>query len=431
MTWNPRGQLVVVSCYNTFKNLAHEPKGTEAKHSLYTFLLDPDDGQMVLLAMCKDPVNNPAFTRVHPKMNILYTCTESVTENGHVVCWEVQPNGCLRQLFTCDAGGTSTCYMTVDRNCKHMLVVNYWDATIHVLGLDSDTGAVLSEMRSICDPNAGRKMHAKSDTHVNHSLNDAAAQKERQSDPHSHALVLDPDFGRIAFVPDLGMDVIRQFLYDDETGTLTPLGCVPSGPAGRSALGPRYIEFHPALPVCYVVNELSSEVCVFKFDRNVASAILDLGPAAASQASALELVQTISTIPAAFSKDLNTCGRVAVHPGGNFVLCSNRGHNSIVVFRVHQGRGGLLSTACVRHTEGATPRHFQFDASGQWMITANQDSNNIAVFQFNMATGSLRCTKHKYFVPSPNFVCAVQMHDKIPEVEPVPESLVTYRSSRL
>ena len=29
-------------------------------------------------------------------------------------------------------------------------------------------------------------------------------------------MILDPFFGRIAFVPDLGMDLIRQFHYDPE-----------------------------------------------------------------------------------------------------------------------------------------------------------------------------------------------------------------------
>ena len=32
-------------------------------------------------------------------------------------------------------------------------------------------------------------------------------------DPHFHALVLDPFLGAIAYVPDLGMDMVRQFLY--------------------------------------------------------------------------------------------------------------------------------------------------------------------------------------------------------------------------
>merc|ERR1712217_468476 len=101
-----------------------------------------------------------------------------------------------------------------------------------------------------------------------------------------------------------------------------------------------------------------------------------------------------------------------VHNSGHFVLVSNRGHNSITVLRVHHDMpmAGLLSVASLEHTRGATPRHFQFDASGQWLITANQDSDNIGVFRFNLATGKLEWTGHEYNVPSPNFVCSVQPH---------------------
>ena len=44
----------------------------------------------------------------------------------------------------------------------------------------------------------------------------------------------------------------------------------------RNALGPRYIEFHPTLPIAYVVNELSSEVAVFLFNKEKARRIIDL-----------------------------------------------------------------------------------------------------------------------------------------------------------
>merc|ERR1711862_976261 len=85
---------------------------------------------------------------------------------------------------------------------------------------------------------------------------------------------LDPFFGQIAYVPDLGMDLIRQFHFDKVKGVLRPAGTVPSGPPGRRALGPRYIEFHPTLPVCYVVNELSSEVSVLTSTARPRSASL-------------------------------------------------------------------------------------------------------------------------------------------------------------
>jgi len=285
------------------------------------------------------------------------------------------------------------------------LVVNYWNATIGVFGLDPAQGHV-ANVRSLYDPNEGRAMKARHDKHVNHSENDQNAQKERQSDPHSHAVVLDSYFGRIAYVPDLGMDVIREFYYDPEAGKLTPTAVVRSGPAERTALGPRYLEFHPRLPVCYVVNELASEVSVFAFDIEAAKQLVENAGSAADVKPTLQLLQTIRTIPEAFPGDTNTCGRITVHSTGNFVLVSNRGHDSIAVFRV--GRMGMLSLVAIQHTRGATPRHFGFDGSGQWLVTANQDSNCISVFHFNLATGRLDWTGHEYEVPSPNFVCSVR-----------------------
>lgn len=397
--------LVVVSCYTRFDNLAHGPKGTEARNSLYTFMMDVEDGQMVLLSVSQEPVMNPAFSRFHPVKNVLYTVTESVAESGEVVSWSLNDEtGTLTKLSSFSAGGTSTCYITVDKECQNCLVVNYWDATIGVFALSEETGELVSH-RSTVDPKGGKAMVARHDKHVNHSLNDASSQQERQSDPHSHAVILDPFFGRIAYVPDLGMDIIRQFRYDQAEGTLHPAGVLPSGPEGRRALGPRYIEFHPWMPVAYVVNELSSEVSVFGFDRAAAQALID----GDGREPTLRLLQTVSTLPDGFPGRLNTCGRVHVHASGNYVLVSNRGHDSIAVFRVHHAAGmqGMLSVVSIQHTRGATPRHFSFDASGQWLIAANQDSDNIGIFHFNLATGKLDWTGNKYYVPSPNFVCAV------------------------
>mmetsp|Transcript_65994 Transcript_65994/g.172936 ORF Transcript_65994/g.172936 Transcript_65994/m.172936 type:complete len:440 (+) Transcript_65994:80-1399(+) len=404
-TAGARDQLFVISCYTRFDNLAHGPRGKEAKRSLYTYKLDRSNGQMTLLSVTDDAVMNPAFSRVHPQKNLMYTCTESVAENGEIATWAVCPEtGRLTQKSVANAGGTSTCYLTLDRECRNMLAVNYWDATIGVFGLDPASGEVTG-LRSMYDPKEGRPMRARADKHVNHSENDSSAQKERQNDPHSHAVILDPFFGRIAFVPDLGMDLIRQFRFDPVAGKLEAAGTVMSGPEGRKALGPRYIEFHPTLPIAYVINELSSEVSVFEFDMKGAEAVI-----AGSNQQTLRLVQTVRTIPDGYPGDLNTCGRICVHASGNYVLVSNRGHDSIAVLRINsQGpRPGLLGAAYLQHTRGATPRHFQFDASGQWLVTANQDSDRIGVFRFNLATGKLDWTGHEYDVPSPNFVCAVK-----------------------
>ena len=127
----------------------------------------------------------------------------------------------------------------------------------------------------------------------------------------------------------------------------------------------------------------------------------------------------ISTLPKGFPGSMNTCGRLAVHSSGRYVLVSNRGHDSITVYEVgltgESDTSGHLSVKSIQHTRGATPRHFQFDSSGQWLIAANQDTDGIAVFQFNLSTGDLRFTGNSYAVPSPNFVCFMDPR-KVPGV---------------
>jgi 6-phosphogluconolactonase (cycloisomerase 2 family) len=271
------------------------------------------------------------------------------------------------------------------------------------------------------DPKKGQKMVAatKKSGGCNHSNNDDSTIKERQKDPHSHALVLDPVIGCIAYVPDLGKDLVREFLYNSESGAIEmELNVLPSGLCTGKPDGPRYFEFHPIYDIAYVVNELSSSIAVFAVDKVLLKEIARAARAKESMdrfkgRSTLRLIQSISTIPSAFPTTMNTCGRVCVHQSGRYVIVSNRGHESIAIFKVEQkeGRKGKLRRVGFFHTRGETPRHFQFDSSGQFLIVANQDSDTIAVFNFNLSTGEMKYSGNEYRVPSPNFVCNCPLSD--------------------
>ena len=129
--------------------------------------------------------------------------------------------------------------------------------------------------------------------------------------------------------------------------------------------------------------------------------------------STLRLVQSIATVPKAFPNLMNTCGRICVHKSGRFVVVSNRGHQSITVYRVKSKgpKRGELVTVGYFHTRGETPRHFQFDNSGQYLLVANQDSDSVAVFNFNLSNGELKYSGNEYRVPSPNFICCCPTHE--------------------
>jgi len=422
-----------------FDKLAHGPRGTQAKYPLYVYRFHPSDGSLVLLNVQGNDTNsmvvNPAFSRFHPRLNVVYTCTEDIYNNGKIYAYSVGPNGEMEQLGEpVDAGGTSTCYLTIDKAGKNMLCVNYWDSTLAVIPISTETGAFTGPIKHMYDPKGGKAMVAagRSVGGVNHSCNDESTIRMRQADPHSHALVLDPFVGTVAYVPDLGKDLIREFYYDREKGAIDmELNCLPSGLCTGMPDGPRYFEFHPKYNVAYVVNELSSTVAVFEVDRAL---LHEMAAASAKNEdmtkykgrSTLRLIQSIKTLPKAFPTDMNTCGRICVHRSGRFVVVSNRGHQSIAIFRVlNKGpKRGELCAVGYFHTRGETPRHFQFDASGQYLLVANQDSDSIAVFNFNLSSGEIKYTGNEYRVPSPNFVCCCPTHqddvdDDVPADPPV------------
>ena len=164
------------------------------------------------------------------------------------------------------------------------------------------------------------------------------------------------------------------------------------------------------------------QVAVFSIDRELLN---EISAAAARNENmdrfrgrtSLRLIQSISTIPGAFPTEENTCGRICVHQGGQFVVVSNRGHESLAIFRVRKKgpfRGQLASVGYF-HTRGETPRHFTFDASGQFLIVANQDTDSISVFAFNLSSGEIKYTGNEYRVPSPNFVCCCPTRDDADE----------------
>jgi 6-phosphogluconolactonase len=81
-------------------------------------------------------------------------------------------------------------------------------------------------------------------------------------------------------------------------------------------------------------------------------------------------------------------------------LGSNRGHDSIVVYRVDLANGKL---AYVEHetAEIKTPRNFNIDPTGKFCLVANQGKDSVVVFRINNETGALGPTDHKVSIAKP------------------------------
>jgi 6-phosphogluconolactonase len=119
----------------------------------------------------------------------------------------------------------------------------------------------------------------------------------------------------------------------------------------------------------------------------------------------LKPIQTVSTLPED-SKGENTTAEVQVHPSGKFLYGSNRGHNSIAVFKI-DAKTGELTPAGRQGGDIKIPRNFGIDPTGKYLLVANQESDSIVVFRIDPDSGELTPTGAKAEVPMP--VCVKMM----------------------
>ena len=241
--------------------------------------------------------------------------------------------------------GTGPCHLVVDRTGRNVLVANYGGGTVAVLPIEAD---------GRLKPASSVRAHEGS-----------GPNKGRQERPHAHGIYLDAA-ERFALSPDLGADRVFVYHFDAAKGTLEPHGAGTLEPGS----GPRHLAFHPNGRHLYVINELLSTVTAFSWD---------------AEKGVLLPLQTVTTLPEGFSGTSWTA-EVEVSPDGRVVYGSNRGDDSLAVFRVDAATG-RLAAAGRAPVGGKTPRHFTIDPSGRFILAGHQGSGTIAVLRLDPATG--------------------------------------------
>jgi 6-phosphogluconolactonase len=331
---------------------------------IYAYSFDPKNGRLALLDRAADTAD-VSFLAFAPGGRFLYATSEIPGANhrsaGAVSAFAVQPKTVkllfLNQVSSHDDNPT---HITLDRSGKYALVSNYTPGSVAVFPMLDD----------------GRLVEASAFAqHKGSSVNPT-----RQEGPHAHATVLSPD-NRFAIVADLGLDQLLVYRFDAQKGRL---GTDPRIVKTAPGAGPRHLVFHPNGKFLYVINELQSTVVVYSYDAPMGT---------------FRELQTISTLPKEFAGN-NTAAEIDIHPSGKFLYASNRGDDSIAVFRVDPKRGTLTMVE-IDATHGKTPSNFAFDPTGSWLLVANQGSGEIIVFRVQPTTGHLSPTGEVLPVISP------------------------------
>jgi len=205
--------------------------------------------------------------------------------------------------------------------------------------------------------------------------------RKEQPHPKPHFNPFDPS-GRYVITPDKGADCIFSFAFED--GKLTLASTV----ASRETAGPRNIAFHPTKPVAYCVNELDSTVTTYAFNEETG----ELTP-----------LQILPSLPQDYTGNSRASG-IVVGAQGQFVYASNRGYDSVAVFRIRPEDGCLVFLGA-EPCQGKTPRFITLSPDGRHLYALNEDSDTIVVFAVDARDGGLRATGHSVACGSP--VCMV------------------------
>lgn len=323
---------------------------------------------------------NASWLAFSPDREILYAVNElddyENTKGGALSAYAVGADGELTLLNRLAVMGAAPCHVNCSEEGKAVFTANY-------------NGGSASIFRTRED--GGLKEFAGQISHVMEQQNSVKRRNPvRQEKPHVHSVTV---HGEWLWITDLGLDRIEVYHLNGNGMPETEKGPfeVIHLPVGS---GPRSIAIMECSGkkgdcIVYVTCELSNEIAVLGWKDDCAS-----------------LIELVSCLPdrtdaegEAVQMETNTVGGVLLSPDGRYLYAGNRGHNSIAVFAVNKANEtcpeGRIHPAGWISSGGSNPRGFQISPSGRWLLAANQDSNNLVVFQRDTVTGLLE-QRHCY-----------------------------------
>jgi 6-phosphogluconolactonase len=325
------------------------------------YRVDAETGALERVQLLKNLVN-PSFLAISAQGERLYAVHG---DQSDISAFGVdKASGELTFLNRQSTQGKNPVHLAIDPSGRYIVVSNHIGASLAVLPIAAD-GSLREVMQLV-------RLEGPVGPH---------RVEQQQAKPHFNRF--DPT-GKFVIVPDKGLDRIFSFRFED--GRLRP--ATPAFVASRESAGPRHAAFHPNGAFMYVVNELDSTVTAYRY---------------AHESGALTPLQVVSSLPDTFTGN-SRASEIEVDRAGRFVYASNRGCDSIAVFRIDRSTGHLKFSGA-QPTGGRTPRFMTCTPDGRYMYALNEDSDSIVAFSIDSTTGQLEPTGFSIESGSP--VCMV------------------------
>lgn len=302
--------------------------------------------------------SNPSFLAKSNDDKTLFAVDEANEDGtGFVKSYRIEKDSLLL-ISKSKSGGAHPCFITVNEESQ-VLVANYSGGNVGFLQVDA-----LGKL----SPLLYVQQHKGQGT------------TDRQTSPHAHSTWFHPVKKEIISV-DLGSNELwfstidttkKELIFTDQKTLQMAEGA-----------GPRHLTFHPNHQWVYVLNELNNTVSLVK--EKEGSYYVDT---------------SISMIPEGYT-EYTKGADIHISKDGKFLYASNRGHNSIVIFKVNE-ENGSLNLVGFEPVKGGNPRNFSLSPDNKFLLVANRDTNNMVSFKRDEFTGKLTFVDE---VTAPDPVC--------------------------
>ena len=314
---------------------------------IYKYSLNTETGEIgnkQLVAKIK----NPSFLAFSKAKNYLYAVSEvnnfEMLNSGSVSAFKVDSNGSIQLINTVSSNGAHPCHVQI--NGDNATVSNYSGGTVSLHQIEK-LGKISKAYQIINHNTTPKKSHAHSAKIFNNNL----------------------------FVADLGLDFLAHYEKKGNSFLLKQKYSMPS------KFGPRHFEISKKGDFIYVINELNSSITVLKKEHQ-----------------SFKEIQNLSTIDKDFKVE-SFCADIHLSKNGEYLYGSNRGENTIAVFKIDELNGTLKKIQSIS-TFGNWPRNFNLSPDGNLLLAANQKSKNISVYRVNKVSGKLKYL-HSTNTPTP------------------------------
>lgn len=327
------------------------------QYGIKIYDVDMENGRL----MPKDEVaiTNSSYITISHSGQFLY----SITDFG-IEAYKIEDDGSLTEINRGSINGMRGCYISTDYEDRYIFVAGYHDGKVTALRLRSDGG--VGEI---------------TDEIYHKGLGSIA---ERNFRPHINCVKMSRD-NKYLFAADLGMDHVNVYRLDHTTGKLKLVDII------RSELesAPRHLKFSKDGRFLYIVHELKNYIDVYAYTND-------------NNNPEFEKIQTISTLNE-YHASLSAASALNLSADMHYMLSSNAGDNSVIVYNIEEETGMLSKIFCLP-VSGDYPKDASLFPDNKHLVSLNHETDTMTFFNVDLEKGLLVMNGKELKVDKPNCI---------------------------